>query len=200
MMTGMGRLSAALLATLVLAGKANAGSLEDLMAVLAAVEERRACFVEERTLGILDELMVTEGTFFYKAPDRLMRQDLLPDAALYALEGDRLDILIDGEEHTLSLDQEPMIQALIAPFRAVFAGDLETLRGSFDVSYADSAGGWALTLKPRAGTSAAQLMTAMTIRGADGRIQRLETKERSGDQSVMRLEPMAPTDDGSGCL
>ncbi len=190
-------MAAALLAALVPA-TGSAGSLDDLMNVLAGVEARRARFVEERSIGVLDQPLVTEGTFAFDAPDRLTRQDLTPAPALYTLDGDRLEIVIDGEERTLSLDQEPVVQALVAPFRAVFAGDLGMLEESFDVAYADDGGGWKLTLKPKTGSPARRFLEVVTVSGAGEHVERIETRERGGDRSVMRLEPVTAPGGGDG--
>ena len=186
------------LAILFTVSEGVAGSLEDLMESLSAVEERRASFVEERTLGILDGSLITEGTLAYEAPNRLYRQDLLPDPALYALEGDQLRILIDGQERTLALDQEPLIEAMVAPFRAVFAGDLETLERIFDLDYADGQDEWVLTMRPKPETPGYRVIESITVLGTAGRIARVETEERDGDRTVMRLEtsPEQASDDG----
>ena len=177
--------------TLVLLGvlipKASAGSLEALMADLAKVETRQARFVEERTLGILDEKLITEGTLSYQAPDELIRQDLLPDPALYAIEGDRLRIEIDDQVRVVALDQEPLLAAMIMPFRAIFAGDLKALRTEFDPAYAEDGDQWTVTLAPNPTSPSRHFLDRIEIVGAGLDVRRLDVIEQGGDVSRMTL-------------
>jgi outer membrane lipoprotein-sorting protein len=179
----------ALSSVLMMTGHAGAGSLETLMADLARVEERQARFVEERTLGILDETLITEGTLTYQAPDRLIRQDLLPEPALYAVDGDTLTIVVDGHERVVALDQEPALQALITPFRALFAGDLAALKSLFDPAYQEDGKRWTVTLAPNAGSPSGRFLDRIEITGEGQTVKRMDVIEQGGDRSSMRLDP-----------
>lgn len=174
---------------LLIATHAAAGSLEALMTDLAKVEERHARFVEERTIGILDEPLVTEGTLSYRAPDRLIRQDLLPDPAIYAIEGEQLRIVIDDQERVLALDQEPLLQAMVTPFRAMLAGDEATLNALFDLAYAENDDRWTVTLTPKPSTASRSFIDRIEIAGTGRNVERMDVYEQGGDISRMRLEP-----------
>lgn len=158
------------------------------MTDLAKVEIRHARFVEERTLGVLDEPLITEGTLFYEAPDRLIRQDLLPDAAIYEIRGNQLQVIIDGKEKSLALDQEPMLAALVLPFRAMFAGDLDALKTLFDAVYAENDKGWSVTLTPKPSSPTRQFLDHIEITGKDQEVERMDVHEQGGDLSSMVLE------------
>ena len=186
------RIAAPLLAFFLSASSALAGSLETLLADLAEVEERYARFVEKRTLGILDETLVTEGTLAYQAPDQLIRQDLLPDSAVYAIEGNQLRIVIDDNEQVLSLDQEPMLAALVLPFRAMFAGDVAAIQAMFDPSYAEQGEEWMVTLKPKPSSPTRPFLERIEITGKDRIVLRMDVHEHGGDLSSMTLEPITP--------
>jgi hypothetical protein len=162
------------------------------MADLAKVEERHARFVEERTLGILDETLVTEGTLTYLAPDHLTRQDLLPDPAVYAIDGDRLAIVVDGQEEVLDLGQEPALKAMVTPFRALFAGDLASLETMFEPAYAEEGDRWTVTLTPTSDSPAGHVINRIEITGRKQDVERMEVYETGGDRSTMRLEPISP--------
>lgn len=180
------------LAFFVVANGAVAGSLETLMADLAKVKERYARFVEERTLGILDETLITEGTLAYQAPDQLIRQDLLPDSAVYAINGDQLRIMIDDNEQIVSLDQEPMLAALVLPFRAMFAGDIAALKAMFDPAYTEDGDDWIVTLKPKPSSPTRPFLNRIEIVGRDLNVLRMDVHEQGGDLSSMVLEPVTP--------
>ncbi len=187
-----GRLPACGFAALLLTathGHATAGSLEGLMADLARIEERHARFVEERTLGVLDERLVTEGTLTFEAPDVLIRQDLLPEPAVYAIEGNRLRIVIDGEEQLLALDQEPLLEAMVMPFRAIFAGDLEALKTMFDPAYAEDDDRWTVTLAPKPSSPSRPFLDRIEISGRGSTVLQMDVHEKGGDLSQMQLEP-----------
>lgn len=179
--------SAALILFAATAMPVTAGSLETLMADLAKVEERQARFVEERQLGILDETLVTEGTLSYRAPDELIRQDLLPEPALYAIEGDKLRIIADDEERLVALDQEPILATMITPFLAIFAGDLEALSSEFEPGYAEKGTSWTVTLKPRSSSPSRHFVDRIEIIGESLEVQRIDVHEQGGDLSSMQL-------------
>lgn len=166
---------------------AAAESLEDLMAGLAKVEERQARFVEERTFGVLDEKLVTEGTLSYQAPDQLIRQDLWPESAIYEIEGNVLKIVTNGEEKQVALDQEPLLAAMITPFRAIFAGDLAALNTDFEPRYAEQGDGWTITLQPKSSSPSRHFIHRVEITGEDLMIARIDVIEQGGDLSSMRL-------------
>lgn len=183
---------ALLLAGLLLAPPAGAlaqGSLEALMQDFANVRERQASFVEERRLGVLDAPLITEGTLSYQAPDHLVRQDLMPDPALYSLEGDRLRVVVDDQERIIALDQAPALRSLFEPFRALFAGDTAALERAFEVSYTGDREDWALTLVPRPESAGAELLAEIDIAGAGTLVQEVTLRERDGDETLMRLSP-----------
>jgi len=165
-----------------------AGSLETLMADLAEVKERQARFVEERTLGILDEPLVTEGTLSYQAPDELIRQDLLPDPALYAIEGDQLRIVIDDEERVVALDQEPVLEAMVTPFRAILAGDQAALTSMFDLAYAENGDQWTITMTPKPSTATRFFLQRIEVSGTDLSVEQMDVFEQGGDVTRMHLE------------
>ena len=163
------------------------------MADLARVEQRHARFVEERTIGILDEPLVTEGTLAYQAPDELIRQDLLPDPALYAIEGDRLRIVIDDEERVLALDQEPLLNAMVTPFLAILAGDEATLKSLFELAYTEEGDAWTVTLTPKPSTTSRPFLDRIEIRGTDVSVLRMDVFEHGGDVSRMHLKETTPS-------
>lgn len=168
------------------------GSLEQLMRDLASVRERQARFVEERRLEILDAPLVTEGTLSYQAPDRLIRQDLTPDPALYSLEGDRLRVVAGDQERIIALDQQPALRSTFEPFLALFAGDTEALERAFEVSYAGDEQAWHLTLVPRPGSAGYAPLAEIDVAGAGDVVQEVILRERDGDETVMRLSPTSP--------
>ncbi len=174
------------------AATAFASALDTLLTDLGKVETRHARFVEERTLGVLDETLVTEGTLFYEAPNRLIRQDLLPEPAVYEIMDEQLTIIVDGEERVLALDQEPMLAALVLPFRAMFAGDLEALQTMFEPAYRKEADGWIVRLTPKQSSPAAPFLDHIEIAGKETTILGMTVHEQDGDLSRMTLEPVRP--------
>jgi len=170
---------------------AVAGTLEELMSRLAGVEERQARFVEKRTLGILDETLITEGTLSYQAPDQLIRQDLWPEAAMYEIDGNSLTIVTDGGERQVALDQEPMLAAMVTPFRAIFAGDLAALSNDFDPDFKEQGKGWTITLQPKSSSPSRYFIDRIEITGKDLIVSGIDVIEQGGDLSSMRLSAPA---------
>lgn len=164
---------------------------ETLLRQLAAHAPLRARFVEERRMALLDEPLVIEGTLSFVPPDRLTRQDLVPQPAVYRIEGDEVVVLQGTTERHLRLADEPVLAALVLPFRATLAGDLEALQRVYALSVTGDPGQWELTMTPKDARVMAML-SGIEVAGRANVVRRITVQERDGDRTVMSLTPTAP--------
>ncbi|MGI9435450.1 MAG: outer membrane lipoprotein carrier protein LolA, partial [Geminicoccaceae bacterium] len=107
------------------------------------------------------------------------------------LDGDRLHVVVDGNEQVLALDQEPLLRAMVAPFQAVFAGDLGALDHEFDVTSAEQGGRWTVTLTPKAAASSSRFLDRILMTGTGDNVEQVDTYEHDGDRTSMRLDERA---------
>ena len=124
----------------------------------------------------------------FTPPDRLIRQDLLPQPALYSIDGDEVVIRHGSDEERLQLADEPVLAALVLPFRATLAGDVDALKAAFELTVEGDQHAWRMLLTPRQ-TRVAAVVSQIVLQGGDGQLEGVTIEERNGDRTVMRLTP-----------
>lgn len=181
-----GRLIASLLALLAPL-PALAFSLAELQPLLAAVERAEARFVEEHHLAMLDQPLTSGGTVSYRAPDFLRKSVDHPQPGSYTVEGERLIVEQKGERQVLDLASAPQLKAFTESFRAVLAGDFESLNRLYGLTLKGSSEDWTLRLEPRE-APLSRLIYRVTVSGTGDEVRRFEVQEHGGDRSIMNLE------------
>jgi outer membrane lipoprotein-sorting protein len=138
-------------------------ALARTMAALAAVRQRRAAFVEDKTVPELDVPLRVEGTLSWSAPDRLERRVTAPIEERLVLDGARLTYERPdrGVRRDFALADQPEMGALVEAIRGTLAGDLAALRRHYEVEFATQRdGSWRVVLTP----------VSLRLRGAVQRI------------------------------
>jgi hypothetical protein len=163
-------------------------NLEQLMRELAAVQESRARFVENRYLSLLKSPLQTEGTLHYAAPDRLEKYTLTPKPERMVIEAGRLTLenIARGTRRSIALPDYPVLWGFVESIRGTLSGDLAALQRFYHVDYGGSRTDWHLTLIPRDD----KMKAAVDLIRIDGRehgIRSVEVRESKGDRSVMTI-------------
>lgn len=161
-----------------------------LMARLAAVPERRARFVEEKRLGVLDQPLRSTGRLLYRRPERLEKITESPQPESLVVDGDRL-VLTQGQEapRVVDLASQPGLRALVDAIRGPLAGDLAALRRSFALDAAGSLAAWHLVMRP-ADPAVARLLTAVVVSGEGDSPREVDVRQANGDEDRLLIEPL----------
>ena len=161
-------------------------TIGQLTTLLAQVPERRAHFVETYYSSLFKEPFKTEGELTFTAPSKVEKLVLVPVEERYLVDGDTLMVESrgDGTTRTVSLDDYPSLRAFIEGFRAVMAGDLETLQQFYDVHLVGEQGAWVLTLSPL-DPMVRERVASIRLTGIDDVITSFEVRESNGDRSEM---------------
>lgn len=174
-----------------LAGAAAAADLDKqaLMQLLASVQRVNARFVETRYSTLLTAPLVSRGTLAYERPGRLEKQVSFPHDERVVLESGQvtIDNRSRGRTMTLSVADAPAIAGLVESIRATRAGDLAALERYYEIDVGGDRRAWWLRLRPHE-RELAQLIRAVTVRGAGARIESIEVAEASGDRTVMEID------------
>lgn len=172
------------------AGK-PAWNLDALLAALAARQQGTARYTETRTFKVVTTPLHSSGLLRFRKPDTLEKETLSPRAERMRVEGDRVTIddgSPDGPK-VLHLPEHPEVRILIESIRAPLTGDWAKLDTLFQISFGGSERRWLLSLVPRE-PRAAEWVRAVYVRGSADLVTGVEIEERSGDRSVLRIEPM----------
>ncbi|HEX4510609.1 MAG TPA: LolA-related protein [Burkholderiaceae bacterium] len=170
----------------VVAGRASAFEVDELMALLARRGEAHALFVEQRYLPGLAQPVVSTGRLDFEPPDRYTRHTLTPHVETLAIAGNRLTLTRDGHARNLMLDAAPEAALGIDAVRATLTGDAATLEHGFKPTLVGSAADWQLTLVPLDPRAAGNLVEVRVVGRRDA-LAGLEMRMADGTRTVTTL-------------
>jgi hypothetical protein len=159
------------------------------MAHLAQAPERRASFVEEKTLAALKTPLKAQGTLMYRRPDHLEKTTTAPTPEKLVIDGERL-IIDNGNEapRVVELGGQPQIRTLVDTIRGALSGDLALLRRIYDVSGTGSVADWHIVLHPR-DPAVAQLVKEVRLAGGT-ELRMISSVAPNGDTDTLAITPM----------
>lgn len=143
--------SLAVLCTAIAARATCTSTADCLQAIEQAQQNTRtvvAEFVQVKHVSLLDEPLVSRGRFAFKRPDRVRLSIATPQPATVVING--RDVHIPGitERDRAAFAMTPMA-ALFTQLGAIFAGSMQTLQESFQVSARAADSGIEMRLQPR---------------------------------------------------
>lgn len=171
---------------------AEAWTLHELMAALAAQKTGEAQFVETKYLALLDRPVTARGLLFFQAPDQLEKRTLEPKRESLLLIGDLLTIERGARRQVLPLQNFPEVAVFIEGLRATLMGDTASLQQRFQIELSGTRQQWRLLLLPH-DERALRMVQRIAITGSDATLQALEIQQADGDRSLMTITPLAIT-------
>jgi hypothetical protein len=174
-------------ALLLASTSASTRNLEELERLLARTAPASTPFIEYRFSHLLKRPLRVSGTLEYRADGVLVRTVDAPYHESTEVDGDEVRITRAGHPtRTLPLQRAPQLRMLLASFRALIEGRLTPLQQDFELTLADEADRWSVTLKPHDPTLARHL-ARIEMRGSGNRPDCLEALEPDGDGSLTFL-------------
>lgn len=164
-------------------------SLSDIRRMLAKNSVICADFIQTKSLRALTRPLVSKGRLVFVSGKGVLWQVLEPFATKVLVKSDALIKWDDqGVAQRLSFGQAPVYRSLSQVFLAVFTGDINRLRETFEITSNVSHAHWRLTLIPRSPGLAA-IIAAVRVSG--GRfVDELLIKEKAGDRTLIRFSGM----------
>lgn len=166
--------------------------LVTLMRHFAASRGVEADYREEKTLPLLVEPLVSEGTLYFAPPDRLARFTRAPEEASMLVKGDRLRIEDALGVEELDLAGEPTARQIVEQLLVLFRGDLAALEREYEVGFSSEGERWILTLAPRS-LRVRQLIREIRMEGRAGALDEMILHGAEGEQTLTRY-PRVVTD------
>ena len=166
----------------------GAWGLEQLMQGLARVQSSKARFVERKHLRILNAPLELSGTLSYTAPGHLEKHTTAPKPESLVLDGDTLVVedKARNRRRVLTLQQYPVVWALVESIRSTLAGDLKSLERFYRVTFDGNEQQWRLTLEPRE-IPMQRLLNYIRITGSRSALRQIDVVEAEGDRSIMTI-------------
>ncbi len=158
-----------------------------LMELLAQKKTGKATFTEKKTIGILDQPVVSSGKLSFTAPDKLEKITLTPQHESLMLDGDTLTIeRPDKRTMTVNIKNHPEAAMFIESIRGTLAGDLSALERFYQVELTGAADSWQLKLTPKQ-EDAGTVFSGIRIAGSQADVKTIHLEQRDGDHSEMTI-------------
>lgn len=161
-----------------------------LMQQLAKHPSGRATFTETKTIGVLDQPVVSSGELIYSPPDRLEKTTLKPIRESLVVRGNDLTVERDGTKRQLRLPQYPEILAFVEALRGTLVGNRTLLEQHYALSLAGTERDWRLALTPL-DDRVRRWVKQIKVTGSDKGVTTVETLQADGDKSVIAITPDA---------
>ena len=179
------------IAALLCLGAAGASQAADfdlphLMQLLAASPAAEVSFTEKKFSSLLSEPVVSSGKLVYRRPDLVEKNIDTPRKERYRFTGEELVVVRNGTEKRIPLSSQPLLSAFAASLRGALGGDLALLRDHYRLSLQGNELSWRLDMTP-VDEEIGRYVQRITVSGRAGRIAQIETRETSGDRSVLQV-------------
>ena len=106
-------------------------------------------FVQTKTMAMLAEPTVSEGTMVFVAPDRLRWEYTTPYPFSLVVNGDRIVKVTDGKEEVLSGKSGRMYQGILSMILDSASGKKLFDTSSFDIAMFDDNNCWKAEMTPK---------------------------------------------------
>jgi hypothetical protein len=163
--------------------RAQAPTLDGLLARFAALPGLEAGFREEKRIALLAVPVRSEGRIYF-ADDRVMRRVERPDPSLALIADGRLRMRNGDRTEELDIDENPVLRGFVDSFRAVLAGDRARLDRFYraELTAGEGEDGWQLRLVPR-DAALRRFLREIRMRGDGVTIREMRMVEVSGDET-----------------
>jgi len=162
----------------------------ELMDLMAKVTSRTDRFIETKTVAMLTQPLVLQGTLGYARPDRLEKHVTSPYEEHLIVQGDQLTLSTHEGTKRIAVNSHPLIRSFIEAIRASLAGEVAVLRRLYHIKLQGTRKSWMLTLRPL-DAQAAEYLTSITLSGHGDRLATVDIREPGGDRSVMQIHEPA---------
>lgn len=161
-------------------------SLDRLMSTLAQNKSGHTRFVETKYLSIAAKPIESSGELAFAAPDHLEKATTSPTPERLVVDGDKLTVVRDQRQYTVSLKHYPELEAFIESIRATLTGNRYMLEKLYKVSVDGQGENWTLTLIP-SDTHMLKTVRTITLDGTRDLLRTVVIEQPDGNRSVMRL-------------
>lgn len=187
-------LLAALLAALVALGPSSWADAADagpfdiarLMQLLGEAPESEVAYTEKKYSSLLAEPVVSSGTLRFRRPDTVEKNMTAPRTERFSIAGEDLVMVRNGAERRFPISSQPLLSAFAASLRGVLAGDAALLRKHYRMTLEGVEQAWRLELLP-VDAEITRYVERILVSGRAGRIEQIETRESSGDRTVLQV-------------
>jgi len=169
------------------------------MTLLASKQESSGTFVELRYNKLLKNPVRITGKLFYRKSGILVKENLTPVAEILKIKGDSIEYtkLENGKKitRTLAVEDFPFLKTMVVGLRATFAGDLNSIRNHYKVTFTGDRSDWRLDLiSNEVETDPDKLfdniVSKLVISGSGTEFKKIEMFDQDNDRTVINISPL----------
>lgn len=163
-------------------------SLETLRDLIGNPTVHENQYRETHFSRVLEVPLTSQGKLSFSPPTRLEKLVLIPHRERYVILENTLiwEDLESEDSRELTLEDYPMLASFVEGIRGIFTGDISTLQSLFFLELSGSKEDWILTMTPR-DLEVQKFVEALKVIGRYGDITSIETREASGDHSILSI-------------
>lgn len=162
-------------------------TLETVMRSLATTSGVRAEFHEVKEIALLERPLESVGTLYFVPPQRVAHFTTKPMRSAFVVDGSRLSFRDETGSESVDLSASLIARTVVEHFVVLFNGDLEALRGRYDVGFQAQGPRWKLELVPRDANVRA-VISRVELWGLDAALDQLVLSEAGGDRTVTTFD------------
>ena len=163
-------------------------ALAEITKARATVKTLAGTFSQERVIGLLATAVKSEGEMTLVLPDRLRWELKPPDAITYFITPEGFAFSTPNGGGGVGKGAAGRFGAVLSDLLILLGGDLEKLRGRYDLAVPSRKDGIELVATPKAEEVKKHVKTLQMSAGPElWSVQRIVIEEKSGDRSVIRF-------------
>lgn len=179
-----------------LLGAPGAARADDVSSALAEITKARASlktlvgsFTQERTIGLLATAVKSDGAMTLVRPDRLRWELFPPDAITYFIGPEGFAFATPSGGGGVGKGAAGRFGAVLSDLMILLGGDLEQLRGRYELSIPSRKDGIVLSAKPKAEDVKKYVTSLEMASGPElWTVKRVVIEEKNGDRSVITFD------------
>ena len=105
-------------------------------------------FVQQKYLDVFDEMILSEGKFFYKSENKIRMEYSKPLDYLIVINGAKLKIVSDRKKNVMNLSANKMMNQMQDMLTACMVGDLSRLTADYELAYYEDSKYYEVRIKP----------------------------------------------------
>lgn len=163
--------------------------MASLTQAAASMQTMQCRFVQQKTMAILAEPTVAEGTMHYAAPDRMRWEYTTPYAFALVVNGERIVKVTDGKTEVLDGNAGRMYQGIVGIIMGSASGKNLFDTTVFDIKLFDDGTFWKAEMTPKRRDM--KRMFSQLVFHFDKKtntISQVEMVETSGDKTTITFE------------
>lgn len=163
--------------------------IEKVEATAAALKSLKCDFVQEKTLSLLNDKLISKGVMCYRRPNQLCWEYLSPYTYTFILNDTKVMLKSSQRKEVLNVRSSQLFQEITRIMMNSVTGKSLSDRSSFVVTMYKTGDEWIAKLIPQK-KNMKQMFSSIVlhINSKEGIVSKVEMTEKTGDTTIIQLK------------